>query len=660
MEHFHLLLVAVAVHSVTTTSRPMDFSPCQTIEAEALCQNRGLNIIPMGLPFNIWKLDLSVNRIQSLMMENLTHYNSIQHLDLQSNHLAFIQPGAFASLSHLEVLNLADNLLDLSKHGLGRLPYLKRLELSGNSLYTGVIEDFLKEAPLLEELSLARNSITKLSDHTFQGSPSLKHINLQHNVIIEIESGAFRSLSNLSVLDLAMNSIPCISDFDLQQLQVLNLSKNSIEHFLAAESEDEFRLQWLDLSDNNLLYFPVFPKRNRLQHLDLSRNSIQGFSPPSSLLGGSLDQNLTNVTKSSASVYLTELVYLDLSYNEITSIPWDFFRSMNSLRFLNLSRNCLQSFVIAEMNMLNSLVELELSSNALRNLSLATNSLQFLEKLYLQDNYLHNLPSNIFRTLYKIRILNLCNNDISVCPGTLKREQDMDGCVSFSRIISLGHLNLQNNNIKHLPPQAFRQTPLVVLDISMNPGVHIHPEALSGLEPLLTYLSLQGNGLLSPLSVNLSHFYNLRTLDVSENQLTELLITSKDLPLENVDLRNNRFTVLQEITLEMLNGTLRTLLLSGNPFDCCRSAWIGRLAWVDIVDKGSVLCRYPTKNGHSQTHLFNAQPSLCKEVSPDWTTWSLLLLILMIVAFIAIVTVLGCCMARRQKVNAIFLHHVKA
>ncbi|XP_072333498.1 transforming growth factor beta activator LRRC32-like [Scyliorhinus torazame] len=657
MGHFHLLLVAVAVHSVTTTSRPMDFSPCQTIEAEALCQNRGLNIIPTGLPFNIWKLDLSVNRIKRLMMENLTLYNSLQHLDLQSNHLAFIQPGAFASLTHLEVLNLANNLLDLSKHGLGRLPYLKRLELSGNSLYTDVVEDFLKEAPLLEELSLARNSITKLSDHTFQGSPSLKHLNLQHNIIIEIESGAFQSLSNLSVLDLAMNSIPCISDFDLKQLQVLNLSKNSIEHFLTAESEDEYCLQWLDLSDNNLLYFPVFPKRNRLQHLDLSRNSIQGFSPPSSLLGGSADQNLTNVTKSSPSLYLTELIYLDLSYNEITSIPWDFFRSMNSLRFVNLSKNCLHSFVIGEMNVLNSLVELDLSTNALQNLSLARNSLNLLEKLSLQDNYLQTLPSNIFRALNRIRILNLRKNKINICGGTHKHEEDMDGCVSFSRIIPLGYLNLQNNNIQYLPPHAFHQTPLVELDISMNPGIHIHPEGLSGLEDLLTYLSLEDNGLPS-LSVNLSYFSNLRTLDLSENQLTELLITSNSLPLETMDLRNNSFTALQETSLKLLNGTLRTLLLSGNPFDCCQSAWVGRLAWVNIVDKWSVLCHYP--NGHPQTHLFNAQPSLCKEVTQDWTMWSLLLLILMIVALCAVVVSLGCCMARRQKVNGIFLHHVKA
>ncbi|GCC21291.1 hypothetical protein chiPu_0019758 [Chiloscyllium punctatum] len=658
MEHFLLLLIAV--RSVATTSRPLEFHPCQTVEAEALCQNRDLNIIPTGLPFDIWKLDLSVNRIKRLTMENLTLYHFIQYLDLQSNRLEFIQPGTFASLSHLEVLNLANNLLDLSKYGLGRLPYVKRLELSGNSLYTDVVEDFLKEAPLLEELSLARNSITKLSDHTFRGSPSLTHVNLQHNIIIEIESGAFQSLPNLSVLDLAMNSIPCISDFDLKQLQVLNLSKNSIEHFLMAESEEEYSLQWLDLSDNNLLYFPLFPKRNRLQHLDLSRNSLQGLSPPPSHLEGSLNRNLqTNVTKSSLSLHLTELVYLDLSYNEITSIPWEFFRNMNSLRFLNLSRNCLHSFVIGEANMLNLLVNLDLSSNALLNLSLAWGSLSFLEHLHLQDNHLQNLPSNTFRGLNRIQIISLHNNNVNICWGTHWPEDHENGCTSFSRINTLGYLYLHNNNIKHLPPHAFHQTPLVELDLSLNPGMSIHPEALSDLEASLTNLSLKGNRLLS-LGVNLSRFSNLRTLDVSENQLTELAISSRSLSLETVDLRNNQFSTLQQTSMELLNGTLRTLLLSGNPFDCCRSTEVRWLAWVDVPDKRSVLCHYQTKDGYSQAQLFSPRPSLCQEGTRDWATWSLLLLILMIVIFLTIVVALGCCLARRQKVKGMFLHHVKA
>ncbi|XP_048450335.1 transforming growth factor beta activator LRRC32-like, partial [Rhincodon typus] len=628
------------------------------IEAEALCQNRDLNIIPTGLPFDIWKLDLSVNRIKRLTVENLTLYNSIQYLDLQSNHLEFIQPGTFASLSHLEVLNLANNLLDLSKYGLGRLPYVKRLELSGNSLYTDVVEDFLKEAPLLEELSLARNSITKLSDHTFRGSPSLTHVNLQHNVIIEIESGAFQSLSNLSVLDLAMNSIPCISDFDLKQLQVLNLSKNSIEHFLMAESEEEYSLQWLDLSDNNLLYFPAFPRRNRLQHLDLSRNSVQGLSLPPSHLEGSRNLQM-NMTKSSLSLHLTELVYLDLSYNEITSIPWEFFRNMNSLRFLNLSRNCLHSFVIGEANVLNSLANLDLSSNALLNLSLARGSLNLLDHLHLQDNHLQNLPSNIFRGLNRIRIISLCNNNVNICWGTHWTTDHEHGCTIFSQINTLRYLYLHNNNIKYLPPHAFHQTPLVELDLSMNPGMQVHPEALSDLEASLTNLSLKGNKLLS-LGVNLSRLSNLRTLDVSENQLTELTISSRSLSLETVDLRNNQFSTLQQTSMELLNGTLCNLLLSGNPFDCCRSTGVRWLTWVNVPDRWSVLCHYQTKDGYFQAQLFSPRPSLCQEDTQDWATWSLLLLILMIVVFLTIVVALGCCLARRQKVKRMFLHHVKA
>lgn len=656
-------LLLVTLSGIAATFRPGDLAPCRTVEAEALCQNKSLDDIPVGLPHDIWKLDLSVNRIQKLSLENLAQYGSIQHLDLESNHLEFIQPGSFAQLPHLEVLNLAHNLLDQSKGGLGSLPRVRSLELSRNRLYTGMVEGFLQDAPSLERVSLARNSITKLSGGTFRGSPSLTHVNLTHNIIIEIESGAFQPLVNLSVLDLAMNSIPCITGFDLKQLQVLNLSRNSIEVFLMEESDEEYHLQWLDLSDNNLPSFPVFPKRNRLRHLDLSRNSIQGLSLEALSIRSEcperrLDQVLrANQTRTTPPAHLSDLVYLDLSYNEITSIPWEFFRGMKTLRFLNLSKNCLKAFVVDQPHILNSLVELDLSSNAMQNLSLASRSFHRLRYLYLQDNNLHSLPCDIFSGLSSIHFLRLQNNDINVCQGLPRHRNHLDDCMFFSGITTMRYLYLHNNNIRYLPPHAFHQTPLVELDLSMNFGIDIHPEGFSGLEVPLTYLSLGGNGL-SSLSVNLSHFANLRTLDLSHNQLSEFLVTARNLSLENVDLRNNTLGGLEERSMEMLNGTLRTLQLSGNPFNCCRAAWVRWLAQVDVVDRWSVQCHYPDVSGHSLAYLFSARPGLCQDKPRDRPTWAVLILIL-VTSLLGFSTILACCLVHRQRVNKMILHHVK-
>ncbi|XP_078259075.1 transforming growth factor beta activator LRRC32-like [Rhinoraja longicauda] len=647
-------LLLVALTGVAATFRPRDHSPCRAIEAEALCRNKSLDAVPEGLPRDIWKLDLSVNRIQNLWPESLARYKSVQHLDLESNRLEFIQPGSFALLPRLEVLNLAHNLLDQGRGGLGHLPHLKSLELSRNTLYTGAVEEFLRDAPSLERVSLARNSITKLSGATFRGSPSLTHLNLAHNIIMEIEAGAFGPLANLSVLDLATNSIPCITGFDLRQLRVLNLSRNSMEAFLVEETGEEFRLEWLDLSDNNLPSFPAFPARNRLRHLDLSRNSIRGLSPDHP---GSERAHGENRTRAALPAHLPDLVYLDLSYNEITSVPWESLRGMRSLRVLNLSSNCLGGFVMDRPHALDSLVELDLSSNSLQDLFLHGRGFRRLRYLYLQDNHLHRLPCDIFSGLPSIQTLRLQNNDLSVCRGLGNHSED--GCMFFSGIATLRYLYLHNNNIRHLPPHAFRQTPLVELDLSMNSGIDIHPEGLGGLEVPLTRLSLGGNGL-SSLSIDLSRFANLRTLDLSRNRLSEFLVTAGNLSLENVDLRDNALGFLEERSMEVLNGTLRTMRLSGNPFNCCRAAWVRWLAQVEVVDRWSVLCHYPVLSGHSPAYLFSARPALCQGAPRDQRpTWAVLVLILGS-GLLGFATVLGCCLARRQRVNKMTLHHVKA
>ncbi|NXB75707.1 LRC32 protein, partial [Donacobius atricapilla] len=585
-----------------------------------------LHQIPHELHLNVNKIHLSGNLIQSIPEMPLSFYTSLQYLDLSFNQISFITSGVFAHMMSLLEINLANNhlhkLTQNGTEGIGLLPKVEIMDLSHNNLYNGMAEYFIKQAPALRYLSLADNSIVMISHKMFQGSPNLVEIDLQRNIIMEIEEGAFETLANLSKLNLSTNSITCISDFNLRQLEILDLSRNSIETFSITKSNDEYSLRVLDLSENKLLHFPVLPQVNKLVTLNLSNNLIQltAESPYNKMdymdnewLDASFHLLDQRQSKNTSTLYLSQLVYLDLSYNEIKSIPEGFFESMLSLHTLNLSRNCLQAFAVSYDSALMSLTVLDLNYNALQNLLLDAGSLPNLRDIHIQNNNLQNLQLNIFSSLPSLRLLNLQSNNISLCHILAGEE---GGCVSFVDSPTLQYLYLADNMLSILPAHTFYKTPLLVLDLSMNPGLKIEPKALAGLEKSLEYLHLHGNRLID-LNIDLPCFSHLKHLNLSENQLNWLPKWGSDSPLEVLDLRNNRFTTLQDSNILALENSLKNLYLSGNPLNCCGNLWLSSMIQnknVQIPNVEDLTCQYIQSFGYwEEMHIGNIRPEDCEK-----------------------------------------------
>ncbi|XP_071619096.1 transforming growth factor beta activator LRRC32 isoform X1 [Heliangelus exortis] len=644
--------------------------------SQAFCHNKDLHQIPRELHPNVNKLDLSGNVIQSIPEMPLSFYTSLQCLDLSSNQISFIAPGVFAHMTRLLEINLANNhLYELAQNGtegLGLLPKVEILDLSHNSLYNGMAEYFIKQAPSLRYLSLADNSIIMISHQMFQGSPSLVEIDLQSNIIMEIEEGAFETLVNLSKLNLSMNSITCISDFNLRQLEILDLSRNSIESFHTAKSEDEYSLRCLDLSENKLLHFPVFPQVNKLVTLNLSKNLIQltAESPHNKMdymenewLDAPFHLLDQKQTRNKSSLYLSHLMYLDLSYNEIKSIPDEFFESMLSLHTLNLSKNCLQAFSVSYDSSLISLTVLDLSSNALQSLLLDAGTLSNLKELHIQNNHLQTLPFDIFSSLPTLRLLHLQSNNISLCSmysGLAKQRLagEESGCVSFVDSPALQYLDLADNMLTLLPAYTFYKTSLVVLDLSLNPGLQIEVKALSGLEKSLEYLYLHGNSLVD-LNIDLPCFSHLKHLNLSENQLNWLPKWGSDSPLEVLDLRNNRFSTLQNSNILALENSLKNLYLTGNPLDCCGNIWLSSMIQnknVQIPNVEHLTCQNTQNFGYQEEmHIGNIRPEDCEKEDLKKINF-LIILTFVLVLSVIIVGVGSFFCFRRQN----FSHQFKA
>ncbi|KAM3602204.1 uncharacterized protein V6R79_026108 [Siganus canaliculatus] len=642
MAAFQLLFPLLVSCVMATARRPRHLAPCRVDQMDAFCSDLNLQSAPIDLPHDVQMLDLSRNQVLNLTQETLAYRTSFRHLNLHSNKIHFIQPGLFKDMMDLKVLDLSRNHLNvfaLSKINIGPLTAVEALDLSSNGLYTGMSDYFLADCPSLANLSLNSNSITKIAQNTFSGSLFLRKISLHNNVILEIEDGAFDSLDHLTDLDLSKNSISCITDFNLCNLEMLNLSKNSMELFQSTNSKEmDYKLLTLDLSENKMHYFPLLPVRNRLEYLDISRNRLQTI-------------NATGSHEKRTVVYLYHLRYLDMSYNQLQSLPESFFYCMGSLQVLNVSNNCISSFSITNEGLLQTVKIINLSYNSLQSLTFGENTLQLLEELFLQGNNLATLDNQIFQRLPAIRHLQLQQNNLEICSSDQNHE-DHPNCISFTSVPNLQFLNLSDNSLRTLPSNAFTNTPLKSLDLSLNPGLVMDKDSLSGLEGCLVHLLLKENNM-SSLSTDLSSLKTLKHIDLSTNQLTTLPMWNKESSIESLNLQNNNLVTLEYSTIEALEHSLKTLYMGSNPLSCCSN-----LGFLHMVQHSAVVV--PDIETVTCVHENYAEPVNFERVTQEMChkggVQNYIIVVVLAVVFLVIVLgmLVKCCRSRKRKHNRSF------
>ncbi|XP_073456875.1 transforming growth factor beta activator LRRC32-like [Aquarana catesbeiana] len=526
----------------------------------------------------------------------MSRLHNLEDMDLHHNHLETIEPGALNSLTSLHSLNLASNRLhkcSASHRGVfDGMRSLRRLSFANNNLDGEAVLCYLSNVTSLVHLDLSRNAIVFLFPGMFDGIPRLSELDLSNNFIDEIQSGTFDSLKDLRVLNLAENAIRCISSFDLHQLHSLNLSSNIIEFFLTKEAGEHHQLISLDLSRNNLRHFPVLTGFQMVQHVNLSGNDIADLVPLSnateeddgegwSWYEAAADLDLPTAIENSFS-RLSNVRHLDLSSNQLAAFPWSYLSKMRKLSHLLLSGNCLQNLMATKV------------SETIKGLDV---TLQLLKVIDLQANSIHFIPKWIFNFLPEIEHINLKSNKIGFCSSHAIRKKrpaiNQQGCSTFSGAPNLHYLNLQKNNITHLPPRVFDRTPLVSLDLSHNPTLEIQETALDELSQSLQVLSVDSNGM-EDSQMNLPCLQSLRSLEASNNQLTRVPSGLKCSSIESLDLRNNSLKTLNEATASQWKDSLRYVSISGNPLDCCWLAWLDLLlaAKVDVRDLEKAHCVY--------------------------------------------------------------------
>jgi len=248
--------------------------------------------------------------------------------------------------------------------------------------------------------------------------------------------------------------------------EVENSWKNPLEELSALPDMPHVAGLYLHGNAIRVIQSAAFHRLTALSHLDLSNN------------------NLSRVGFLSAPAVQLPLIYLDLGYNQISSIDADAFHSIPHLKRLKLNNN--------------PIVSLD------GHTGLAITNLENLMELNLAETELESIPDALFeRSGRKLRFLDLHGNHLTQVPRALQNA------------VQLRELNLNANDVTTLDATSLvGLSNLVKLEVSHLAGLRqIQSNSFTPLRNL-KYIDCSNNYQLETIHPNA--FHNVSTLEEFE------------------------------------------------------------------------------------------------------------------------------------------------
>jgi len=289
----------------------------------------------------------------------------------------------------------------------------------------------LTDLPLIQftdvrAISLYNSNITLLEKNGFVSMTELKFLHILSCELRTIELGAFNGLTKILYLSIQGNNISELlkGTFDnMSNLYHLDLSDNKIEH-LDRDVFSGFRgfngltkLTWLSIQGNEIseLIPGIFENMSNLEYLDLSYNRLEHLDS-AVFRGLGAFNGLTKLTKllmrfneirvilAGTFENMCSLEHLDLSLNNLVHLDSAVFSGLVKLKYVNLSLNRLQYLHPQTFS-------LDKGNCHINSLSVETFSkVSAMESLDLRHNNLKTVDINILRALPKLYALYLYGN----------------------------------------------------------------------------------------------------------------------------------------------------------------------------------------------------------------------------------------------------------
>ena len=462
--------------------------------------------------------------------------------------ISYIYKGAFSGLQSLQEIRIhsaSSFHLQFHPNSLDETTKLTILECTNSGILT------LPNLCMLEQLiavNLTANSFVSFNTSGLNCEKeqlrNVQNVDLSENYfhnLDELETHG-EAFPNLRVLNMAGNSVSFTADdkpfIHFPELTLVDLSMNEIETLPEIFKENS-KIEEVRLSGNMVELIPdeFFRHSKRTLKLELQNNE----------LGDTVWVCLSN---------LPALIYLDISYNELTFLNQTTLEKLTHLRHLYLEENNIGAIPVRTFQNHQNLQTLNLAGNNIQTIDKeALFGLFYLNRLELQENGIYSMNPDFLNSASALNFLNISLNILSDLPSFEKLGllTLLDASGNYIKTLSnrtfvgqrkLVELNLSDNRISRIPDTLLLGCEsLLRLDVSQNRIQYLHPSVFIGLH--VQKLFLQENSVKAIGSVFQS-IEDLQEVNLSSNEITDTIQRNMfPKSLEMLDLSRNRIETIR-------------------------------------------------------------------------------------------------------------------